>query len=291
MRLACIDIGSNTTRLLLAERTAAGLQVVMQERLFTRLGAATGADGRIGAAKLAEVAAEVAAQVRTARSLGAERTVVVATAAVRRAANGAELCAAVEAACGLPVRLLSGEQEARLAFAGATRGLALGEPGEEAVGVVDVGGGSCELVVGTPRAGVTWWKSLTIGSGTLADAHLHGDPPLAAELEAARAAVATALAALDPPAVTLALAVGGSATSLYRLTGGVLDGATLERALAALVAEPSAAVAERWTLDPRRVRLLPAGILILGAAGALLRAPLRVAAGGLREGVLLAESG
>src|SRR2546430_2163032 len=95
VRCACIDIGSNTTRLLVADRTERGLALVLQLRAFTRLGRGLDATGRIAAEKLAEVAAEAAAQVAAARETGASQVRIVATAAVRRAANRAELCDAV----------------------------------------------------------------------------------------------------------------------------------------------------------------------------------------------------
>jgi exopolyphosphatase/guanosine-5'-triphosphate,3'-diphosphate pyrophosphatase len=287
VRRACIDIGSNTIRLLVADRTDGGLTEVMQLRAFTRLGHGMDSSGRIAADKLAESAAEVAVQARAARELGVDAIRVVATAAVRRAANGSELCRAVQEASGLAVDVLTGEEEARLAFLGATSSLR-GASGP--LGVVDVGGGSTELVVGTLEGGASWCASLPLGSGDLSEAHLAGDPPRAAEVAALREHVAGAFAALDPPPAGHALAVGGSATSLYRLLGPVLDEAALSRGLLLLQAHTVVEVARRWDLDEQRVRLLPAGIVLLEAAGRVLGCPLRVAGGGLREGVLLETS-
>jgi exopolyphosphatase/guanosine-5'-triphosphate,3'-diphosphate pyrophosphatase len=286
VRCACIDIGSNTIRLLVADRTGAELAEVFQLRAFTRLGRGLDESGRIAADKVAAAAAEVALQARTARELGARAIRVVATAAVRRAANGPELCAAVLAASALPVDVLTGDEEARLAFVGATRGRA----DEGPVGVVDVGGGSTELVVGTLAGGVGWSESLPVGSGDLSEACLHGDPPGADEVAALRERVTAAFASLEAPATDVGLAVGGSATSLCRLLGEVLDEQALARGLAMLEAHPIAEVARRWQLDAERVRLLPAGIVLLDAAGRALECSLRVAGGGLREGVLLETS-
>ena len=283
MRCACIDIGSNTIRLLVADRTGAELAEVMQLRAFTRLGRGLDATGRIAAEKLAAAADEVSLQTRAARETGAESIRVVATAAVRRAANGAELCAAVEAACGMPVEVITGEEEARLAFVGATRGLVAEGP----VGVVDVGGGSTELVVGTLAGGVQWCESLPLGSGDLSEEHMRSDPPRPEEIAALRAHVAAAFAPISAPAATLGLAVGGSATSLYRLLGAVLDGPALQRGLQLLGSQTVGEAAARWALDEQRVRLLPAGIVLLEAAGHALGCSLQVASGGLREGVLM----
>ena len=119
MRRACIDIGSNTTRLLVAECEADQLHEVHQDRAFTQIGRGIAGDGTIDASKIAEVVDVVAAQLEHARELGSREVLGVATAAIRRAANGAELVSAIESACGLRVRILSGEEEARLAFVGA----------------------------------------------------------------------------------------------------------------------------------------------------------------------------
>jgi len=153
------------------------------------------------------------------------------------------------------------------------------------VAVADVGGGSAQLVAGTCAGGIEWATSLPLGSGDLAAAHLRDDPPSAAQLAGLRAAVARALDGLAAPPVERALAVGGSATSLRRLAGPRLDHASLERALAALVRDPAAAVAEQTGLAPERVRLLPAGIAVLAGVAERL-GPLEVACGGLREGVV-----
>ncbi|MDQ6778230.1 MAG: Ppx/GppA family phosphatase, partial [Actinomycetota bacterium] len=197
MRRACIDIGSNTTRLLVADRAAAHLQEVHQDRAFTRIGRGMASDGTIEEAKIAEVVGVVTAQLARARSLGASEVHGVATAAIRRAANGSELVSAIETACGLRVQILSGEEEARLAFVGAAGTLDHRPAG--ALGVVDVGGGSSEIVVGTVPHKIEWWCSIALGSGDLADHCLRSDPPRAAEFAAARARVAAALDGVEAP--------------------------------------------------------------------------------------------
>jgi exopolyphosphatase/guanosine-5'-triphosphate,3'-diphosphate pyrophosphatase len=282
---ACIDIGSNTTRLLVAEPDGTRLRRLGEERAFTRIGRDLLADGRIGAAKVEEVARVVAAQAQRARAAGAHPIRAVATAAIRDAANDEELLAAVRTASGLTVDVLAPEEEARLAFLGATA--MLGGEVTQPVGVVDVGGGSSELVVGVPGRGPDWIASLRIGSGTLADVYLQSDPPAAEELEALGDHVRAVFESVHAPRPALAVAVGGSATSLSRLLGGQLSPERLERALAQLAADPVAVVARRFDLDSERVRLLPAGILILSEASARLGRPLQIGNGGLREGVVL----
>ncbi|HEY8637818.1 MAG TPA: hypothetical protein VIL64_01160 [Solirubrobacteraceae bacterium] len=292
MRCACIDIGTNTTRLLVAEPGPDGLREVLAQRVFTRIGRALDEAGAISAPKLEEVAEVVAAQARAARALGADSLDAVATAAIRAAPNRAELVAAVSAAADLELTVLTGEEEARFAFAGATRALA--EPPSGPVGVVDVGGGSTELAVGTLDEGVTWIASLEIGSGGLADRHLRSDPPAGEELGALRAEAAEAFAGIAAPHPNLAVAVGGSATSLGRLVGPCLDAPALRDALDLIVSAPAAEVARRHDLDAERVRLLPGGLAVLEEAVRAFGVPLQVAGGGLREGVIhrrLAEAG
>jgi exopolyphosphatase/guanosine-5'-triphosphate,3'-diphosphate pyrophosphatase len=285
VRRACIDIGSNTTRLLVAECDGEQLLEIHQERAFTRIGRGLLADGTIAPAKLAEVVDVVVAQLRLARELGALDTRAVATAAIRRAGNGSALVDAIHGACGLAVEILSGEEEARLAFVGAARTLDHVPAGK--LGVVDVGGGSSELVVGTAPDRVSWSTSFGLGSGDLADGWLRSDPPSRGELAAARSRVAEALEGLEVPHPSEAVAVGGSATSLRRLAGPVLDPEAFRRSLALLATERATEVARRFALDRERVRLLPAGLLILQAASELFGTSLALGRGGVREGVLL----
>ena len=285
MLCACIDIGSNTTRVLVAEAVDGRLTEVLQRRAFTRIGRGLAPGAAIPAAKIEEVAEVVAAQRALAEGVGAESLRAVATAAIRAAANRDEFVARVSERCGLELIVLDGEQEARLAFLGATR--TLGQRLEGRVAVVDVGGGSSEIAVGTVDGGVEWARSFRVGSGMLADAHLEDDPPSVAQLDAVGRHAAGVFDGVDPPAVDRVIGVGGSAASLRRLVGAELAPDTLERALRVLSSAPAAEVARRFDLDPERVRLLPAGILVLDAAAQRLGSTLLVGRGGLREGVVL----
>lgn len=288
VRCACVDIGSNTTRLLVADVLASppAIEQVCVQRSF--LGLPEGAvGGAVGPQRAARLAAVVAAHVALAREHRAERIRIVGTAALRRCADRDEVVAAVTRVAGLPVRVLGPAEEARLAFAGATLGV--DAPPDALIGVADVGGGSAELVVGTLADGVSWSASVDTGSGVLAGAHLHSDPPTADELRAAARAADAALGALRPPHPELALAVGGSAASVRRLAGVELGTKALDLALRRVCAAPAAEVAAQLGLHVERVRLLPGGLLLLRAAADALGQPLRVSAGGLREGVVLGE--
>jgi exopolyphosphatase / guanosine-5'-triphosphate,3'-diphosphate pyrophosphatase len=281
----CIDIGSNTTRLLVADVEDGHLRELVTQRAFTRIGRSLAGGGAIPAEKIAETADVVATQARIAREVGAEEIVTVATAAIRSAPNRDDLAAAVEEAGGMAMTVLSGNEEARLAFIGAAR--TLSTPAEGTLAVLDVGGGSTEVAVGEPDGSVAWSASFRIGSGFLADAYLRSDPPSAAELGAVRQHVEGTFEGLRPPPAESAVAVGGTATSLRRLVGAELSYETLERGVRVLSATPIGEVARRFELDPERVKLLPAGILVLEALSQCLNLPLRIARGGLREGVLL----
>jgi exopolyphosphatase/guanosine-5'-triphosphate,3'-diphosphate pyrophosphatase len=282
---ACIDIGSNTTRLLVADAADGTLRELVTQRAFTRIGRSVDHGGAIPAEKIEETAGVVRTQTAVAREVGAEEIVAVATAAIRNAPNRDELVSAVAEAVGTELNVLTGEEEARLAFVGATRTML--EPAEGAVAVIDVGGGSSEIAIGEADGRMEWTESFRIGSGFLADSYLRSDPPSVDELEKIRRHVAGTFEGLEPPPAQSAVAVGGTATSLRRLVGAELAHDTLERGIRVLSMTPIAEVARRFELDRERVRLLPAGILVLEAMSDLLQLPLRIARGGLREGVLL----
>jgi exopolyphosphatase/guanosine-5'-triphosphate,3'-diphosphate pyrophosphatase len=293
VRAACIDIGSNTTRLLVADCVEGELREVHQERAFTRIGQGLRSSGTIAAAKIEEVVTVVQDQMAVARQHGAREIRGVATAAIRVASNGTALVEAIAAGTGLIVEIVSGEEEARLAFRGAAAMLdadtaaLLDASGTSAcLGVIDVGGGSSEVVVGSPPDRVGWWASVPLGSGALTEHCLHSDPPAPAEVKAARAEVSAAMAGLALPCPVAAVAVP-AAPRPGRVTGAVLDAGAFGRALALLSGAPSGLVAERFLIDPQRARLLPAGLLILEGASRLLEVTVHVGRGGIREGVLL----
>jgi len=281
---ACIDIGSNTTRLLLAEVGGGRLEEIATRRAFTRLGAGQGPGGVVPAEKVRANAEVVAEQIAEAREAGAAAICVLATAAIRRAPNRDELVRAVKVRAGVPVRVLSSAEEARLSFAGATRGLpaTLGS-----VAVVDVGGGSVEIAVGISCQDVDWWRSVATGSSLLSETYVRSDPPARADLEAMRRAASLTLGGLRPPPVHEAMAVGGTAGSLRLLVGVELTPDSLERGIDLIAGMPAAEATERLGIAPERSRLLPAGMILLREISARLGRPLRVARGGLREGAVL----
>jgi exopolyphosphatase/guanosine-5'-triphosphate,3'-diphosphate pyrophosphatase len=283
VRCACIDVGSNTTRLLVADSELGEIEAVHDDRVFTLIGRSLDGAGRIPPAKVDETAAVVARQAGLAEERGAEQIRAVATAAIRLASNAPDLVAAVERRAGIELEVLTGEEEAELAFHGAAS--AVGEEGRLAV--IDVGGGSTEIAVGTAAGGVESAESISIGSSVLAERHLRADPPSEPERAALRDEIARALDHFEPPTVDLAVAVGGSASSLLHLAGRELGPDALERAVTTLCSEPAGVLSERFRLEPVRVRLLPAGALVLAELARRIGQPLRICRGGLREGVIL----
>lgn len=285
MPAAIIDIGSNTTRLLVAERAGDGLRELLSQRTFTRMSSGLEVDGSISRKKIAAVTDTVCTQVRLAKVMKAQSVRAVATAATRDAPNGEELIKRIHDRCELDVDLLSETDEARYAFLGATR--VLPDDGGGTVAVIDVGGGSTEVAIGTLDDGVRWSTSFNIGSGVVADRCLPSDPPAAGELDDARAVVQAAFDGFTFPTPDLAIAIGGSASSLRRITGSVLEHETMERAIRTVTRNSGAEVADEFGLDIERVKLLPAGIMILEQISDQLKLALRIGKGGLREGVLI----
>jgi exopolyphosphatase/guanosine-5'-triphosphate,3'-diphosphate pyrophosphatase len=285
MLCAAIDIGSNTTRVLVAEPEGGQLRKVMEQRAYIEIGRGAKRNSKIPKEKTAEIAEVVATQVRLADELGAETIRIVATAAIREAKNGEAVAAEIGRLAGQPVEVLSDHAEGRLAFIGATK--TLGHPVAGEIGVVDVGGGSSEVILGSIAEGVEEVRSFKIGSGMLTEECLRSDPPGPAEIRALRDRISDFFEKVEIPKPAQAVAVGGSATSMRKLVGAVLEYETLERGVRVLTGAPAIEVAKRFELDPRRVKILPAGVLILEQLSQLLGQPLQIGKGGLREGVIL----
>ena len=160
MRVAVVDVGSNTVRLLVGERDGEGIRCVDEERVRVGLGADVERTGLLSAKRLARAAEGAASEVAKARKLGASEITVLVTSPGRQARNGSELRAAIAARTGVPVRLLSAAEEGRLGYSGAVA--AAGVPGGS-LAVCDAGGGSTQLAVGTGRT-PSWVRSVDIGS-------------------------------------------------------------------------------------------------------------------------------
>lgn len=281
MLVGVIDVGSNTVRLVVTR----GDETVLQRRALVRLGEGIERTGSISELKLAETAHSVADFAGAARKQGVERIEVLVTSPGRQAENGGELLERLTTASRAPVRLLSAEEEGRLAFIGAVERADMAP--EQTVAVCDVGGGSAQITVGTRQGGPVWTRSIDIGSMRLTSRLLPNDPPGEQAVLAARAEVARYLDGITPPVPHVALAVGGSARALRSLVGPDLGVDELEAAIAVLTHTPTGDLIGNHDLNPTRVHTLTAGALILAGIQQRLGVPLRVVRGGIREGAAL----
>jgi exopolyphosphatase / guanosine-5'-triphosphate,3'-diphosphate pyrophosphatase len=279
--IGVVDVGANTVRL----QVSGGKESFVREKAMLRLGEAIERWGRIPDDKLEETASAVARFATEARRHGVQRFEVLVTSPGRQAANGAQLVGRLAAAAHAPVRVLDATEEGRLGFLGATsetRG-----PGRQLVAVVDVGGGSAQIVVGTRRNGPAWARSLDVGSMRLTSRMGFFDPPGAEALAEARGELMRLLAGVLPPLPQAAIAVGGSARAIKSIVGPDLGAEELDRVLDVLARLPAAKVVARYGVEPDRIPTLPAGAVILAAIRERLAVPLRVGRGGVREGALL----
>ena len=283
MRAAVLDVGSNTVRLLVATQSSRGLKTIHVDGVHLGLACDIERDGWLSAAKLAEARVLAAHYAKVARDHGVARFEVVVTAPGRQSANAEALVEALAAGSEAPVRVLTAEEEGSLAYAGAVGSLA--SP-PRSVAVCDVGGGSTQLLAGTPE-GPAWMRPVDLGSLRLTARCLRSDPPTPGELEVAREEVAAGFDAITPPLVLTVLATGGSARALRRIFSRKLDAEELSSALELAVSAPSAELAAEHGIQPPRARTLAAGTLILAEAHRRFGVPLKVAREGVREGAIL----
>jgi exopolyphosphatase / guanosine-5'-triphosphate,3'-diphosphate pyrophosphatase len=285
MDVAIVDIGSNTARLLVVSVKASGEIVQLRRaRHYLRLGDDVDALRRIGPEKLAETAKVAKRFARIARRSGVERLETIVTAPGRQAENGDELVGVLTEATGAHVVVLTGEDEGRLAWEGAVARMS--DP-PEIVAVADLGGGSCELAVGTPALGPAWVRSLDAGALRVTNAYLGGNPPARERVEHAQAELHELLAPFDAPCPDAALVVGGTARAIGRLVGrryGVLQ---LEALTEELTNVPADIVTAGHGMTADRARTLLGGTLVLAEIARRLGSELEVGRGGLREGAAL----
>jgi exopolyphosphatase/guanosine-5'-triphosphate,3'-diphosphate pyrophosphatase len=277
MRVAVVDVGTNSTRLLVADVDEDGALTEVERRTeVTRLGQGVDRDGVLAEDAMQRVDATLADYRRRIDSRGARRAVAVLTSAVRDAANGAEFAARVRDGYGLDARTIDGDEEARLTFLGATSS----RPPDDLTPtvVIDIGGGSTEVVVGSARR-VSFHVSTQIGVVRHSERYVHSDPPRDDERDALAADVRAILAASVPPAVRAstraAIAVAGTPTSLAaidldlecyspdRVHGHVLTLDACEAMLERLAALPDEERRQVRGLHPDRAPTIVAGTIVL----------------------------
>jgi exopolyphosphatase / guanosine-5'-triphosphate,3'-diphosphate pyrophosphatase len=264
VRVAALDLGTNTTRLLVADVDGGRLTEVHRETRITRLGEGVDARRRLLPLPIARVRNALSDYRRTLEQLGAERALLVATSAVRDAENGEAFLGEIEWSYGFATQLVSGGEEARLTRRGV-------QPARRTL-VLDIGGGSTELIVDDE------YRSVDIGSVRFTERFVHTDPPAPRELDEAADAARRALAEQVPFAADRAIGVAGTVTTLAALDLGLeryererVHGHRLSRngARRQLHRLASLPLAERRTLpalEPERARVIVAGAVILLAA-------------------------
>ena len=277
MRVAVVDIGTNSTRLLIADAADGRITAeLVRHTDVTRLGAGVDSGGRLADDAMQRVYSMLERYRPEIDAHGVDVALAVLTSAVRDATNGAEFAATVEARFGLRAHVLSGDEEARLTFLGATSERNPSDPTPTLV--VDIGGGSTELVIGTGRE-VAFHVSTQAGVVRQTERHLHTDPPTDSELAELAGDVEGVLARAAPPnsrdAVRHAIAVAGTATSLAAIAqdlepydphlvhGYVLGAAQCEQILARLAALTLNERRQVAGLHPDRAPTIVAGVVIL----------------------------
>jgi exopolyphosphatase / guanosine-5'-triphosphate,3'-diphosphate pyrophosphatase len=271
-----VDLGTNSTRLLVADVADGRVSELDRRTTVTRLGEGVDSAGRLSTAAIGRVLDALAGYRRAMDDLGAGEVVAIATSAARDAANAGDLRDAIADRYGIDVRTISGGEEAALTFLGATS--ARRDSRAETL-VVDIGGGSTELVVGTPGAEPRFHVSTDLGVVRQTERHIEGDPPGPEQVDAiardARGAIEEAVAEDLRTGVATAIAVAGTPTSLAaieqrldpydreRVQGYRLSREAVDRMLAALAAVPLEERRRVPGLHPDRAPTIVAGTAIL----------------------------
>jgi exopolyphosphatase / guanosine-5'-triphosphate,3'-diphosphate pyrophosphatase len=276
MRIGVIDVGSNTTRLLVANAGRDGLVPLDKEKVRLSLGEEIERFGAVSAVHVAAAANAVRSMAVSARRKRVASLDVFLTAPGRQAGNAAELVTVLSRAAGVQARVLTKEEEGTLAYRGAI--LTAGIPLPSRIAVCDIGGASTEIAVGSPTGEPDWIESVDLGSVRLTT-----------RLGNMLAEAEDAFSHLDPPPVETALVVGGSARAARRLIGAELGEAELAEALRLVETNSPREIARRFGVDRARAEILPAGVVLLAEVQRRLRVPLHVCSGGIREGAVLAS--
>jgi exopolyphosphatase/guanosine-5'-triphosphate,3'-diphosphate pyrophosphatase len=297
--IAVVDLGTNSTRLLVAEVDGGRVRELERRSTVTRLGEGVDGSGRLAPAAIERVLDTLAGYRELIDAHDAD-PVAVATSAARDSENRDELLDPMRERFGIEARTISGDEEARLTFLGATAARSDGA----ATLVIDIGGGSTELVVGVPQADPDFHVSTQTGSVRQGERHLHDDPPTADQLDALRREVRGIIDEAAPAdlraRVGHGIAVAGTATQLAsvdvglagrhgdRVEGHVLTRDAIERLLATLAALPLAERRDVRGLDPDRAPTIVAGAAILAeAAGAFELERVEVVVADIMHGVAL----
>ena len=279
MRVAVVDLGTNTTRLLVADVSDGVFTELDKQTTITRLGQGVDASGRLAEEAMDRVRAALANYREVMDREDVTETIAVATSAMRDASNGPAFRDELNERFGIDARTISGDEEARLTFLGATSARTPAAESPATTMVIDIGGGSTEYVVGSPNAAPEFHVSTQMGSVRHTERFLHGDPPEHEELEALAADVQRVVAEQVPARyreeTTEGIAVAGTATTLAaidqeldpydpeKVHGYRVGLAAAERIQAMLAALPVEERREVTGLHPDRAPTIVAGVTIL----------------------------
>lgn len=285
---AALDIGSNTIRLLVARYEDGSVSPIRDDSEFVRLGLGVDKTGELNPDRERAAVQAIQHLAAVARELGAERLLAIATSAVRDARNGQAFVERVREETGVEVRIISGEEEAKLTFLGASMGISLARGAI----VVDLGGGSAEIIAADEN-GMRWAQSVPLGSGRLTEQFIHQDPPGAEGIGQLRRHVDALLEHLPHTDLRRAILTGGTASQIGPLAGkptpkplrGGVPGSgktvsssgktgkrntplhmkpeEVDRALAVLCSDPAQEIVRRFDVKPERAAVLPAGVAAL----------------------------
>ncbi|MGH2497874.1 MAG: CHAD domain-containing protein [Ktedonobacteraceae bacterium] len=291
---AVIDIGSNTIEVLVARCLPDDLETIEHQATLARLGESVDESGEISQDKLNMVLDTVRKYQELAKKHGAEQILALATEATREAHNSADFLETIKRETGIEVQIISGSVEAVLDYYGAT----CSPQAPREAGVLDVGGGSTEIVI-AKNEHITWLISVPTGSGAIHDRYLPSDPPTHEEMEVARSYLTRYLQTLPIPEAPPALIVtGSSASSLLKLARHAfkldeksdrMTYADLSACEGVLGALPAQEIAQRFEQNIERARILAGGTLVIQAAMQRLQLnEIHVSSQGVREGALLA---
>lgn len=296
MRVAAVDCGTNSLRLLVLERSSDGRILELDRRLeLVRLGEGVDATGTFAPAALERMFRALDAYAARLAELGVERVRLIATSAARDVRNAEQFTDGVTARIGVRPEIITGAEEARLTFVGALAGI---EGTAFPVLVTDIGGGSTELVVGDGPDRIGSAVSVDVGSVRLRERFLPDDPPTPAQLAAAGAYVDDHLGALDLAGVRSWIGVGGTATTMGALHLGLqrydrvrVDGLRLDRrSIVAVTEHVTATPVDELVSDllpPLRAQVIAAGAVICARISARLAVPMHVNERDLLDAVAL----
>ena len=298
-RVAAIDCGTNSIRLLVAEKGVDGSMVEIDRRLqLVRLGQGVDATGEFHPDALARTFADIDDHAAVIREFGCEKVRFVATSAARDARNRDAFFEGVRSRLGVDAEIIPGTEEAELSFQGAIGGVGASQG---PVLVIDIGGGSTELITGSTSGAISHAISLNVGSVRLKERFLHSDPATEEEIDEAAAFIDGLLdgSGIDFASVQTFIGVAGTATSLSAISQGLteyqrelvhrsrLEVAEIEQLAIALLASPAAEIESSTCLPMKRAEVISGGAMVCAAIARRVRQPMVVSESDILDALAL----